>query len=496
MSRSDVRRVHVHACYSRRLASKPYIDISPTCNCLPCIHIVMALTPDVTSKVEKLLAAATGGSLVRSMEQVYGLLAEQGLLYEQKVQSSFIGVHPSNRDGCGVSAKHVQELLADLVHLGWSPKEFRGLCVEVSEKERDRVYSWNQELAENSQGQLPPFQSATQLKFATLAGSHTNQVLRCFLAKTPSDFAKLAEGGRLSLSALQASDSGFYEACMEGACWRIVSQVIPEHFPSFCQLAQAAANASGHVAREESELQLCRKIHTEVAVQMSKGKSAVSYADIKEAVLRTKPRSASTVPALFRFTLRFSGGQHAHMLEDTEKFVRAHGYNSRMLGPEIYEALSAEVKGRDPGAVIRHMVLHFGYGAEDARALTVSDVKKVLTPAMASKREAVTKLLEDCRALCSAHAVQAAISLKFLGFLQMNLVAVLLDKKKYKKHENIQKAAEQFVEEIKAAGQLEFPNPFSSASSGPSTSKSPNKPAKEDASMLQLARMHACVHVL
>ena len=229
---------------------------------------------------------------------------------------------------------------------------------------------------------------------------------------------------------------------------------------------------------------------------MSQGKSAVSYADIKDAVLRTKPRSASTVPDLFRFTLRFSGGQHAHMLEDTEKFVRAHGYNSRMLGPDIYEALSTEVKGRDPGAVIRHMMLHFGYGAEDARALTVSDVKKLLTPAMASKREAVTKLLEDCRALCSAHAVQAAISLKFLGFLQMNLVAVLLDKKRYKKHENIEKAAEQFVEDIKAAGQLEFPNPFSSASSGHSTSKSPNKPAKEDASMLQLARMHACVPVL
>ena len=62
------------------------------------------------------MAAATGGSLVRSMEQVYGLLAEHGLLYQQKVVSSFIGVHPSNRDGCGVSAKHVHELLADLVH--------------------------------------------------------------------------------------------------------------------------------------------------------------------------------------------------------------------------------------------------------------------------------------------------------------------------------------------------------------------------------------------
>ncbi|CAE7242174.1 unnamed protein product [Symbiodinium sp. CCMP2592] len=447
-SRSDASQGACACMYSRRLPSKPWT--THLCD----RSFQMALTTELATKVEKLLVAASGGSLVRSMEQVYGLLAEHGLLYQQKVVSSFIGVHPSNRDGCGVSAKHVHELLADLVHLGWSPAEFRGLCVEVSEKERSRVFAWNQELAHNSEGQVPPWTSELQLKFATLAGSHTNQVLRCFLAKTPSQCAQVAENGRLSLSSLQTADPDFHRACVEGATWRIVSHQVPERFPNFCQLAQAAANATGHVARQESELQLCRKIHQEVALQMSRGKTNVNYVDIKDAVLRTKPRSASTVPALFVFTLRYSGGQTAHLLQETEKFVRAHGFQSRMLGSDIFEALNTEMKSRDPGALIRHMMLHFAYGAEDARALTVSDVKKLLSVGIASKRDEATRVFEDCKALCSTHAVNVAVSLKALGYLQMNLIAVLLDKKKYKKHENIQKAAQQCVEEINQAAQL------------------------------------------
>ena len=77
-------------------------------------------------------------------------------MYNQKVSSMFIGVHPANRDGFGVSAKHVHELLDDLVSLGWSQAKFRGLCVEVSDSERPTVFQWNQELAQQSRGPDPP----------------------------------------------------------------------------------------------------------------------------------------------------------------------------------------------------------------------------------------------------------------------------------------------------------------------------------------------------
>ena len=396
----------------------------------------MSLTPELVTSIENILAAATGGALVRSMERVYKLLTEAGLMYTQKVSSMFIGVHPANRDGFGVSAKHVHELLDDLVSLGWSQAEFRGLCVEVSDSERPTVFQWNQELAQQSGGQIPQFQSQEQVKYATIGGSHTNMVLRCFLSRTASSSVhrSVTDGTRLSTDKLREVDRDFWEACTDGATWRVISSLIPETFPSFCGLAQSAANAAGHVAREESELHLCRKIHTEVGKHYEKsGKDTfVSYQDVKDAVLRSKPRAAATVPALFAFTLRYSGGQAGHLLQETEKFVRGHGHNSRILGAEIYEGLNTEMRGKDPQAALRHMILHFAYTVEEARTLTISDIKKLLSsnPNMSAKTSKAIQTLQQCKELCKEHAVPGAIALKALGYLQVDMVAVMLEKKR------------------------------------------------------------------
>ena len=357
-------------------------------------------------------------------------------MYTQKVSSMFIGVHPANRDGFGVSAKHVHELLDDLVSLGWSQAEFRGLCVEVSDSERPTVFQWNQELAQQSGGQIPQFQSQEQVKYATIGGSHTNMVLRCFLSRTASSSVhrSVTDGTRLSTDKLREVDRDFWEACTDGATWRVISSLIPETFPSFCGLAQSAANAAGHVAREESELHLCRKIHTEVGKHYEKsGKDTfVSYQDVKDAVLRSKPRAAATVPALFAFTLRYSGGQAGHLLQETEKFVRGHGHNSRILGAEIYEGLNTEMRGKDPQAALRHMILHFAYTVEEARTLTISDIKKLLSsnPNMSAKTSKAIQTLQQCKELCKEHAVPGAIALKALGYLQVDMVAVMLEKKR------------------------------------------------------------------
>ncbi|CAE7453961.1 unnamed protein product, partial [Symbiodinium sp. CCMP2456] len=381
------------------------------------------------------------------MDAVYKLLTDAGLMYTQKVSSTFIGVHPSNRDGCGVSTKHVHDLLADLVSLGWSQSEFKGLCVEVSDSERSSVYQWNKELVDNSDGQLPDFPSEAHVKYATIGGSHTNQVLRCFLSKVPSSAVGVTDGARLSLNRLQELDRDFWTACTEGATWRVISGIVPERFPSFCGLAQSAANASGHVAREESELQLCRKIHTEVAKAYQAGKTTVTYQDVKEAVLRSKPRAAATVPALFLFTLRYSGGQ----------------------------------------AQLRHMILHFAYAIDEARSLTGSDIKKLLGLSMVGKVAHATALLSKCRELCTNNSVPAAISLKYLGFLQVHIIAILLEKKKIMKQETVEKAAEECINEILRETKMTFENPFKHSSSEGSSSRSPSgKTTKEEQGLVPL----------
>ena len=457
----------------------------------------MSLTPELCAQIEGLLAEASGGALVKSMERVYKLLQNAGLMYSQKVSSMFIGVHPANRDGVGVSARHVHDLLADLVSLGWSDSEFRGICVELAESERASIFKWNRDLAQHSDGQIPDFDSECMLKYCTIAGSHTNQVLRCFQARVASSALQVSDGSNLNLDKLKALDSDFYEAASQGATWRVVSHLVPEKFPSFCGLAQSAANAAGHVAREESELHLCRKIHTEIMKHYQQtGKEFVTYQDIKDAVLRSKPRAAATVPALFVFTLRYSGGQSGHLLHETEKFVRGHAHNSRVLGPEIYEGLNTELKGRDPQAQLRHMILHFGYSVSEPRTLTISDIKKLLSGPMVVKTGQAIAILTQCRELCSQHSVPSAISLKALGFLQVQLIAVLLDKKKVMKFQAVEEAAEDCINNIMKEAKLNIANPFEQKA-GSSSTGSATKTPKDDQAMVQLggASRHVYIYI-
>ena len=102
-------------------------------------------------------------------------------------------------------------------------------------------------------------------------------LLQCFLCKVASTSVGVTDGSRLSLDKLRGLDRDFWDACTDGAILRVVSQVVPERFPTFCALAQSAANAPGQVAREESELHLCRKIRTEVAKDYAQTRDPPSY---------------------------------------------------------------------------------------------------------------------------------------------------------------------------------------------------------------------------
>eukprot|EP00439_Symbiodinium_sp_Y106_P003240 s10187_g1.t1 len=366
------------------------------------------------------------------------------------------------------------------------------MCVELAESERASIFRWNRDLAQHSDGQIADFDSESMLKYCTIAGSHTNQVLRCFQARVASNALHVSDGKNLNLDKLKALDGDFYEAVTEGATWRIVSHLVPEKFPSFCGLAQSAANAAGHVAREESELHLCRKLHTEIMKHSQQtGKEFVTYHDVKDAVLRSKPRAAATVPALFVFTLRYSGGQLGHLLHETEKFVRGHGHNSRVLGPEIYEGLNTELKGRDPQAQLRHMILHFGYSVDEARTLTVTDIKKLLAGYMVAKTGQVVSILTQCREFCSQHSVPSAVSLKALGFLQVQLIAILLDKKKVMKFQTVEEAAEDCINSILKEAKLNLANPFQQQASSSSTGPSSKTPKDDQAMATNDARLRS-----
>ena len=83
------------------------------------------------------------------------------------------------------------------------------------------------------------------------------------------------------------------------------------------------------------------------AIHHAKGTATnVTFADVKAKVLRSKPRCGGSAPALFVFTLKFGGGQTRHLLNETEAFVRGHGYGTRVLGPRLV-LVRVELKDHD-----------------------------------------------------------------------------------------------------------------------------------------------------
>ena len=444
----------------------------------------MSVPLELQQQVQKLLEEAEGGALVRSMDAVFQALKKANLLYEQRISARFMGVHPCNRDGSGVSADHVHCLLRDIVELGWADAEFKGICVEVSDKEAQRIREYNARIVQESAGKLAAMEDSA-LKFATISGSHTTQVLRLFLAGTKHELQSVTEGGHLSLEKLRRQDPSFWEACFTGVLYKVVSHLVPEVWPTFCRLAQSAANASGHVAREENELQLCRKILARIqAIHKASGPArSVTFTDVKADVLRSKPRCSSSAPALFMFTLKFCGGQTGHFLAETEAFVRGHGFGTRVLGLDFYDCLSADIKATtDQRVLLRHMALQFAYGAGDEKALTSTDVKKLLSPAMAAKADAAEGLSQQLREYCGQQGVPPHVQLQGMGVLHMDIVSILCEKKKLKRFETLEAAAEASIALMANLSGLQLTCPVTvQAAVTKKTPKSKSAPASSSA---------------
>ena len=104
---------------------------------------------------------------------------------------------------------------------------------------------------------LPPIKD--KLRFATIAGSHSNQVMRMWFYGMEHASEKLTTGGRLSSEILQRSDSLYWQAVHQGVEWEIISSLVPATWKHFASLASSAANSAQQVSQGETDLQVCKE---------------------------------------------------------------------------------------------------------------------------------------------------------------------------------------------------------------------------------------------
>ena len=96
---------------------------------------------------------------------------------------------------------------------------------------------------------LPPIKD--KLRFASIAGSHSNQVMRMWFYGMQHASEKLTTGGRLSSEILQRSDALYWQAVHHGVEWEIISSLVPATWKNFASLASSAANSAQQVSQGE-----------------------------------------------------------------------------------------------------------------------------------------------------------------------------------------------------------------------------------------------------
>ena len=367
-----------------------------------------------------------------SIQALHEFLVQKGHAWKMKLSCALIGVHPGNRDGIGCSVAHVAELITDIHSIGFVAAESKGVCVEVPADGRgDHIRQFNLQLASEAFGKLAPVDCAS-LKYASIIGSHANQANRCFKAGVAHEDPKVTVDGFLSLTKLAQVDPSWHAAIQDGLEGLVISHDVTESHPDYVRLAQAAGNASGQIASVEHELQLARKVTVAIDGLLKRsGKTTVVYNDVAPDILRSRPPSASALPGIFMFVLKCGGGLGADsFFGRSERHIRAHGQPKRALGPEVWQALAMEVKGKCQYVPWRHMLLKLGFTGPE-RTLTSSDVKKALQSNVLAKAAEAEKMASEMqRILSSATHLTPEVAAATLAEVEIEFAAVLLQKRK------------------------------------------------------------------
>ena len=335
--------------------------------------------------------------------------------------------------------------------MGWDHSVPKPICVELDPPAQNRVAAFNVKLVNQSMQslyKLAPVDPKT-VKYGSLAASHTNAVLRLFKECVHHEVAESIMGSpQLSPEGLKAHDAGFYNAVCNGLEWTVIGALAVRVWPSLTQLVCEASNTNGQLQRQESELQLARRIHN-VIQSMGPG---VEFKEVKDRILRSKPLCASSVPELFRFLLKFGGGSDCSLFFESCDFLTSTKTSQRILGPDFWEVLSQDCK--TPGVLlplIRHAILRIAMVHSNPKYVTLAEVRKILSQGMLQKVTEAEHLMAEVRGLLPLVDIEKKFMSEILMW-EMEAVEVLLDKKEVKHLKSVQVALQARIEMISESG--------------------------------------------
>lgn len=430
-------------------------------------------------RISELLDKAEHTSLVQSVRQILGELKTAGLAYEMKLLPRLVGTHPANRDGFGISPVAVHDLISSIFSLGFDHHEVRCLCVEVRPGDTS-VNEYNRTMIAGSGGMLAALEG--EVRFASLWGGHTNQALRCIAGAVKHSDERLCHNGHLSIEKIRTSDPVYADAALHGVTWTVLNCVVLEAFPSLASLIQSAGNAVSQVSKSEHEFQVLRKLWIAyMREQREKPSQPVQFSAVKQRVQRSRPPRMKSIPAMYQWMLKCSGGAQALFLLESEQFIKVHGDTDVVLNSELWELMSVDLKGVEQFVRFRHGLLKCLY-ADAGCKLSPADVKRFSSKELSPKVLAANDLMTEVRQFLADNQVELADLWSELGWLDVNLVKFVLGKHS---SSSLLMIVQSFLSDVKAKfklADLVSPwdvSPGSSASSAQDPSPAVPNPLRE-----------------
>ena len=254
--------------------------------------------------------------LVQGADLLEKALEDKTLLYTMEINPRQVGFDPCNRDGCGGNYQEVHLLLRDIAFAGWSwPAVAHATCVEILPGDKT-VENFNKMLCD---GQALAPVVDNEIHFGSLSCGHTNMGLRALQAGVKSDCSLLSRDGFLDLAKVEARDPEMATAVRRGLKWKVLKATVRTQWPRALSVLQAARNVSFN--RQTTEVQGLALMHGMAASQQGSG-SEVNWAEIRRAVLRSRPPWAENVDHLIAFLATRSGGVKGGHLREYEAFHR------------------------------------------------------------------------------------------------------------------------------------------------------------------------------
>ena len=358
------------------------------------------------------------------------LLSDDGWYFAKKV-----GVHPDNREKCGLVPIDVHDLLNLIAAAGWSWTECEGaLASEIPPNEIGGKWrAFNVALAEKSDGLLPVC-DGDMLEIVSARGSHTTACVRCMVIGSKGIHEVLCTDGMISQSKIVERQPSMAEPITNGMKYNVIVWQLVVACPRLMEVLSRTGNCSHGVARTQTALQGCKRVH-DLANNMNE--SADLWDNVAcAASIGMPPGYVTTAKAYCCFVQQWAGGKDGRVLDELVAYERVLSFKRRIM-PADLKALG-EIKFLDGPryvpAMVKAMLLSPPNFVENGTSKLFSQNDYAQLASAASKIKKLAQEAHRCMTAChsffDAYSTLTGVEkMKIIGELEVRCVMLAHAKK-------------------------------------------------------------------